>query len=205
MAKPKLRPPFSFPGKPHRRKHGPSGHKAYQAYKPWLRDEFEFRCVYCLTRERWHGGHGGFTIDHVKPKSSHKDLECEYDNLVYACSTCNTLKSTRWQGVPDPCRSALGRHLSYRSGRFLPKTETGKRLIRYLDLNRPARVDFRNGFALLFQMLNRLPKGLSSRFGYPLELPDLSGRNPPGGNRRPGGVAQSHFARHKAGLLPPHY
>src|SRR5438874_575576 len=46
--------PFKFATAPHARKHGPGGYETYQAYKDWLRDEFTFRCVYCLERERWY-------------------------------------------------------------------------------------------------------------------------------------------------------
>lgn len=43
--------PFRFAAAPHVRKHGPGGYEMYQSYKDWLRDEFTFRCVYCLERE----------------------------------------------------------------------------------------------------------------------------------------------------------
>jgi hypothetical protein len=37
----------------------------YTSFKPWLRDEFIFRCVYCLTRERWcPAGHEDFSVEH---------------------------------------------------------------------------------------------------------------------------------------------
>jgi len=45
--------PFIFPSVAHVRKHGPVGYTDFTTYKPWLRDEFQFRCVYCLERERW--------------------------------------------------------------------------------------------------------------------------------------------------------
>src|SRR5436309_202187 len=40
--------PFAYPHEAHQRRHGPAGYTNYQSYKPWLRDEFAFRCVYCL-------------------------------------------------------------------------------------------------------------------------------------------------------------
>ncbi len=43
--------PFRYPDGPHQRRHGPRGYASYESYRPWLRDEFAFRCVYCLTRE----------------------------------------------------------------------------------------------------------------------------------------------------------
>jgi hypothetical protein len=64
----KLPDPFVYPAAPHIRKHAPAGYKNYQDYKPWLRDEFEFRCVYCLHREMWsRDRHAVFSVDHVIP------------------------------------------------------------------------------------------------------------------------------------------
>src|SRR4051812_13664188 len=45
--------PFEYPAGVHVRRHGPSGWTEYQRYRSWLRDEFCFRCVYCLLREQW--------------------------------------------------------------------------------------------------------------------------------------------------------
>ena len=43
----------------------------YQSYKPWLRDEFQFRCVYCLWRERWHSvGEDAFSVEHLQARGS---------------------------------------------------------------------------------------------------------------------------------------
>jgi hypothetical protein len=44
---------FDYPVGTHVRRHGPQGYLDYKHYKPWLRDEFSFRCVYCLCRETW--------------------------------------------------------------------------------------------------------------------------------------------------------
>jgi hypothetical protein len=201
----KMPPPFKFPGKPHRRVHGPLGHKSYQAYKPWLRDEFEFRCVYCLTRERWRDdGYNSFTIDHVKPKSSHASQACDYDNLVYACFRCNTLKSVKL-GLPDPCRTSLARHLKQRSGIFVGLTPAGKRLIAYLKLNDGDRPEFRRLFLTFFAKRNLLPPAALVAFSYPKDLPDLSKFKPPKGNSRPAGIGMSHFARNVKKKLPSYY
>ncbi len=37
--------PFIYPARPHTRRHGPQGYAGYASYRPWLRDEFSFRCV----------------------------------------------------------------------------------------------------------------------------------------------------------------
>ena len=57
---------YRYPSRPHLRKHGPRGYRTAVDFRPWLRDEFLFRCVYCLERE--------------------------YDNLLYVCQACNLRK-----------------------------------------------------------------------------------------------------------------
>jgi hypothetical protein len=47
---------FTYPAQPHIRRHGTRGYAALESYSPWLRDEFAFRCVYCLLREQWGRG-----------------------------------------------------------------------------------------------------------------------------------------------------
>lgn len=45
--------PFDYPPVPHVR--GPARYAGYESYRPWLRDEFAFRCVYRLMRDGlWH-------------------------------------------------------------------------------------------------------------------------------------------------------
>ena len=52
----------------------------YYAYKI----EFLFRCVYCLSRERWNPeGQDAFSVDHERPQSTHPEQTGDYDNLVY--------------------------------------------------------------------------------------------------------------------------
>ena len=52
--------PFRYPEQPHVRRHGPQGYVTLESYRPWLRDEFTFRCVYCLLREQWGRARGSF-------------------------------------------------------------------------------------------------------------------------------------------------
>jgi hypothetical protein len=42
---------FRYPAAPHARRHGPQGYADAESYRPWLRDEFAFRCIYSLFRE----------------------------------------------------------------------------------------------------------------------------------------------------------
>ena len=75
---------FNYPTKPHQRRHGPTGYGDYESYRPWLRDEFLFRCVYCLNREKWYSDDVAFNIDHFLPVAVAPDMECDYstENLV---------------------------------------------------------------------------------------------------------------------------
>jgi hypothetical protein len=74
---------YDYPSVLHERIHGPAGYTDYKSYKEWLRDEFEFRCVYCLTRETWNpAGADVFGVDHILHKAVHKDVACDYRNLV---------------------------------------------------------------------------------------------------------------------------
>jgi hypothetical protein len=81
---------FRHPPQPLTRRHGPTGYADYQSYRPWLRDEFTFRCVYCLIREQWGRVTGEFDLDHFLPQASHPDKGADY--LLYACRPCNLRK-----------------------------------------------------------------------------------------------------------------
>ena len=85
--------PFRYPPTPHIRRHGPFGYSSYQQFRPWLRDEFCFRCVYCLRREVWAFQDSDFELDHDVAKSVAPELCREYTNLVYACHNCNKRKA----------------------------------------------------------------------------------------------------------------
>ena len=97
---------FEYPARPHARRHGPKGYTDYVSYRDWLRDEFTFRCVYCLHREQWYHRGGTFHVDHFVPVTVDSAGRCEYPNLLYACATCNEAKKAI-PGVPDPCRTAF--------------------------------------------------------------------------------------------------
>ena len=91
---------YRYPGRRHRRKHGPRDYANPEQFRPWLRDEFQFRCVYCLEREQWVNRIGHFDLDHFLPVSLHPLQSLEYDDLLYACHACNARK--RSLATPDP-------------------------------------------------------------------------------------------------------
>ncbi len=75
--------PFNYPLRPHVRRHGPREYVDYLSFRPWLRDEFSFRCVYCLLREQWGRVRGSFDIDHLQPAVVDASRTLDYANLLY--------------------------------------------------------------------------------------------------------------------------
>jgi hypothetical protein len=198
--------PFAYSASPHQRKHGPGGYKNYNEYKDWLRDEFVFRCVYCLERELWYPSrHAAFGVEHVLPRASHPDLECEYDNLVFACSRCNSFK--RETITLDPTTIAFADHLRIeRDGRMTPLTAEGEMYILLFHLNKPPAIENRRGKLLILRLKQDLPENpkveelYQSTFGFPDELPDLEAKRPES-NSRPDGVRDCYFRQRSDGRL----
>jgi hypothetical protein len=203
--------PFFYATQPHTRTHGPVGYQDYANYKDWLRDEFSFRCVYCLARERWYpNGQDSFCVEHAKPKGVHKDLKCDYDNLLYACNRCNCDKGQHI--VLDPCEVAFGDHLRVRDdGTIEALSREGQDLIDLLGLAEPSAVHLRHCKLQILSLYQRSPADPEVRtlyedaFGYPDDLPNLDQKEPPEGNAREEGLKATHRSRKMKGLLPPVY
>ncbi len=202
--------PFAYPATAHVRRHGPQGYKNYGDYKPFLRDEFTFRCVYCLEREVWYPNRdGSFSADHFVPKVIAPDRETDYENLVYACVRCNSYKQAQI-ALLDPTKVAFADHFLVREdGHIQALTPEGQDLIDLLDLNHAPALEVRQEALRVLQLKQRYPSDdlvhqlFVSRFGYPSELPDLLRPKPPGGNSRPEGIKTSYAEqRKKGGLLP---
>ncbi len=68
--------------------------RRYGDYRQSLRKDFFFSCAYCTMSEA-EASAIRFTIDHYEPKSARPDLEHDYQNLMYACDTCNMNKGAR--------------------------------------------------------------------------------------------------------------
>ena len=202
---------FRYPSTPQTRRHGPRGYDRYQSYKPWLRDEFAFRCFYCLWRERWEvDGHHGFDVEHVEPQAASPDLRTAYDNIVYACHTCN---STR-RDIPlpiNPANDSLGLHLQVvADGTVQPLSGAGEELADLCRLNRPLLTAARRRVLNLIAILRTSSRpeaveGLRDLLAHPDDLPNLSALQPPGGNSRPSGIADCCFELRRRGELPEVY
>jgi hypothetical protein len=202
---------FDYEVSPHERRHGPRGYRHYQEFKPWLRDEFSFRCVFCLRRERWEADpRASFSVEHLVPTSVDPDRECDYDNLLYACVRCNSYKRSQPVDL-DPCSDAYGNHLRVLAdGKIKGLTRAGAALIEILALNHPDLIHFRGRVLRLCQTLAANPDPqaaalLADFLAFPDDLPDLARARPPGGNSRGEGVKSSHFVRRERGELPLSY
>jgi hypothetical protein len=186
--------PFTYPMTPHVRRHGPHGYKTYESYREWLRDEFSFRCVYCLARELWFNFRGIWDIDHVIPQAVDPSLTTVYENLVYSCRSCNSIKGDNI--IADPCNIGFGTCLRVEEdGNILPLNEEGELLIETLTLNAE---DYRGLRRRIILVVNEFTEtqnqeALRAWFGFPSNLPDLSRLEPPG-NTRPEGINNSYHA-----------
>ena len=196
---------FDYPDPRGNRRHGPGGYSRYESYRPWLRDEFTFRCVYCLKREQWGQVTGEFDIDHFHPQSCRPDLVADYPNLVYSCRRCNSVKGT--QEVSDPFPVMAGtRVATMPDGIVRGSDDAANRLILQLDLNSPRLVQWRVLWMRVIDLARERDQGLLQRLlGFPEDLPDLRRLRPPAGNSRPTGIEESWAALAGQGKLPDHY
>jgi hypothetical protein len=195
--------PFAYPGSIHVRRHGPFGYLRHEAYRQWLRDEFCFRCVYCLNRELWGRRRGAWDIDHFLPQSVYPDGRLEYDNLVYACCRCNAMKGNRC--IPDPSTVAFGLCVSVaEDGTIHALNDQGKRLIRVLRLDDDEHNKWRSKLIKTMRVLTAHPSLLREWMGFPADLFDLR-KSKPVGNARPQGCDNCFFVMRDRGELPEIY
>ena len=204
--------PFVYSNQPHVRKHGPAGYTDYTTFKPWLRDEFNFRCVYCLERERLYpSGHAAFGVDHVHSKSNPDNIAyiCDYEYLVYACNRCNSVKQDR--RVLDPCATPFAEHFRVGDdGSLSGLTIEGEKLVKLLGLNSLQPRMIRQRFLRIRRLYQTHPDDPNVReryldyFGYPPDLPDLDSLRP-ASNSRPTGLADAYFRQRAEGRLPEAY
>lgn len=204
MANDKPPTAFTYPARPQFRRHAPSGYRHYRSYRPWLRDEFAFRCVYCLIREQWGQFTGQFDLDHFDPSSGSSTTDHAYTNLVYGCHTCNLRKGSRT--LPD-----VESHLTRESirvcmdGRIASLSSEVERIVDILALNSPRLIQWRMSWIRIIDLAARNDPALHERLmGYPENLPDLSTLRP-STNSKPGGIDQSAYAKRERNDLPSVY
>ena len=197
--------PFRYPNAPLTRRHGPRGYADASGFRPWLRDEFTFRCVYCLQREAWGPLRAAYDLDHLRPVAKHPAAALDYDNLLYACASCNAAKQER--DVTDPSLSLLNASIRVRADGVIEAfTPAALTIVWQLGLNLPRLVAYRAMWIEVVRLAAEYKPELHRRLmGYPDDLPDLSSLRPPGGNSRPEGVMGSYFERRKRGELSETY
>jgi hypothetical protein len=201
---------FAYPDARHVRRHGPRGYVEDEHYKPWLRDEFTFQCIYCRCREVWFpDGDRSFSVEHVHPTSLAREGLTAYDTLLYACCQCNAARGAALLPL-DPC-GGLGKHLEVSGdGTIRGLTPAGEDLIRICRLDRANLTAFRqlilDTLALLRRKRGPEAADLLRRYlGYPANLPDLAALRPPEGNARSEGLADCGFERRRRGELADVY
>ena len=196
--------PFEYPEHPHVRRHGPKGYRQPASFRPWLRDEFSFRCVYCLRREQWDRA-TSLDVEHFLPSRRFPNQRLAYDNLWFACSRCNSAKGDRL--IDDPSQALLSHEVIVENdGQIVGRSAEARRIIQALRLNSAEAIHYRRLWIEIIAMAKQFaPDLLLELMGFPEDLPDLSQLRPPGGNTRPEGVAASHHARRRRGELPATY
>ena len=195
---------FDYPESRSERIHGPAGYASYESYRPWLRDEFTFRCIYCLKRETWGQVTGEFELDHFQPQSLAPHLSLDYFNLVYACRRCNSVKLD--QPINDPL-TILSPETAVvlRDGTLESHRPEAKRLIQQLDLNSPMLRKWRVMWMRIVDLAQERDTDLYQQLtGFPEDLPNLSRLRPPR-NSRPGGVEISWHAKRQRDQLAETY
>jgi hypothetical protein len=202
--------PFDYPASVHARRHGPAGYEDYESFKDWLRDEFTFRCVYCLFRERWYPiGYRSFSVEHVIPRSEDRGgpSERDYENLLYACSRCNAFRGV--EDVLNSIRGVLDQHLEINEedGSIRGLTDEGRTTIRILKLNDSTYRDYRRRALVVLELKKEYPDDprihdlFLQVFGYPDDLPDLRKLRPPKGNTKSGSEETCYYALKARGEL----
>jgi hypothetical protein len=195
---------FDYPIVQEHRRHGPEGYATYESYRSWLRDEFDFRCVYCLNRETWGRFESEFELDHFEPQALKPQSTLDYLNLVYACRRCNAAKGDRT--VSDPMRKLRAPLVAaLPDGTLTWSDRETQRLILQLDLNSPTLKAWRVMWLRVVALAEVHDRDLYFQLvGFPKELPDLTKLRPPR-NTRKEGLADCWFARRQRGLLPASY
>lgn len=184
------RHPFEYPRRRHRRRHTPAAGRHPSAYKPFLRDEFVFTCVYCLSRETWFRSHASLGVEHFKARSWNPSAAKNYANLLYACNDCNRAKGS--QPMPDDLHPEINPWASHlrieNDGSVKSLTKDGEAILDILALNEPDLVRWRRVHLELFTEAFRRRKlpwarqQLRDFFGFPPKppvFPKGSGGNNP--------------------------
>jgi len=114
-----------------------------------LRLDYQNRCGYCNDIDTWR--FNWYEIDHFVPQKYLVTVSSTaYENLVYACRSCNNAKRAEWptkdekvhhqhdMGFIDPCDDAYNDQFERLvNGRIVPQTPLGNWMFNTLRLYKP--------------------------------------------------------------------
>ena len=137
--------------------------------------------------------------------SIHLSAVNDYDNLIYACTTCNLTKQALV--IPDPLAVLIDADVHVtEDGPIQANTPEAACLIESMGLDSEELVEFRMTWIGIIALAARCDSALFRRImGFPGDLPDLANLLPPGGNTRPAGVDKSYRMQRERGELPSSY
>lgn len=111
--------------------------KDYKNYRGPLATDFNHRCGYCGDKDEPRSEH--FEIDHFVPQKLDGTKVADYNNLVYACRSCNNSKRAKWptgdinvpndgiRGWIDPCSKDYDLQFTRSDlGKIIPITALGQ-------------------------------------------------------------------------------
>ncbi|MBI5544703.1 MAG: HNH endonuclease [Deltaproteobacteria bacterium] len=184
--------PFRYPTKQHRRRERPPATNNYHDFKPFLRREFERKCIYCRLPDTLRG-ESNFAVEHFKPKDLFPELLTVYSNLFYVCSSCNRRKWNIWPAAkeikqgrffPNPCANVMDKHIRYKNALVIPRSHAGVFLEEVMMLNTDENgIAFRKHIIRQLERLVTLQKQLQlalrtmrlqrRKLGDPLKIAEL--------------------------------
>jgi hypothetical protein len=132
---------------------------SYRSFRAHVREDFEYRCAYCLLFELLAGGEENFELDHFRPTRLFPQEENSFYNIYYSCHPCNQIKRDAWPpksleaggiGFVDLCKDDFAEHFSTtEEGQWHGITKSGQYTIDMLRLNRKHLVTLRRLLAQL--------------------------------------------------------
>lgn len=132
--------PFKYPYKKHIRTENPPAFTDYKKFKPFLKREFENKCVYCRKISSVLTYKGSFHVEHYRPKHIFQDLRNDYHNLFFVCALCNIYKGKYWVSEPkehilNPCDHVMSQHLKFDEEKIVSLTDQAEITLKKLRLN----------------------------------------------------------------------
>ena len=139
--------PFRYPYKRHIWSETPLKFSDYRKYKPYLKREFNNKCVYCRKSDTLEDI-SGFHVEHYRPKTIFKDLIADYSNLFYSCAACNRYKSDYWSDdeskmIVNPCDYVMSKQLKFQAETIVSLSSPGKTTVELLRLNNDQSLKYR--------------------------------------------------------------